>query len=73
MAFVRQPIAKSISAEVVWRPKENLMVELACSSDSPMAVRTCDGAGVPVVQAEPRLAAKSGQFARTSSARQPGN
>src|ERR1044071_3888749 len=73
IAFVRYCPAVSTSSIVVLRPKENLIVEYACSSDSPIAVSTWEGAIFPVVQAEPRLAAKSGQFARISSARKPGN
>src|ERR1700682_4664838 len=46
-------MAKSMSAEVVWRPRLKRRLARASSGGKPMAVSTCDGSTAPEEQAAP--------------------
>src|SRR5216684_6016617 len=45
--------AKSMSAEVVWRPRLKRRLARASSGGKPMAVSTCEGSTAPEEQAAP--------------------
>ena len=53
-------IASVRSSLVVKRPMLNLREESSSVADSPIALSTCDGSGMPDVQAEPVDAATLG-------------
>ena len=61
------------SCRVFVRPKLTRMVHSAFSLRSPIASSTCDGDGVPELQADPVPTHSSGTLAISMSAGTPGN
>ena len=55
-----RPTASSTSASLVPKPRLKRIEDSASSPSRPMALNTCDGSGVPEVQAEPVEAARRG-------------
>ena len=59
-ASVISRTASSRSASVVSKPRLKRIEDSASSPLNPIALRTCDGSGIPEVQAEPVEAARCG-------------
>ena len=69
-----RPTACSTSSSLVPKPRLKRTEDSAPSLSRPIALRTCDGSGIPEVQAEPVDAARCGCKAlRMSCAENPAN
>ena len=59
-ALLIKVTALSMSSSDVSNPRLNLIEASASSLDMPIALRTCEGSGIPEVHAEPVDAARLG-------------